>query len=169
LAALLGAETYTRPNVLAGGKVLLISVIKEMIRKNDEDDIVGIMLPTNPLRILSDILGAFELFKLHKYQHSVVSVSQYEYPAQLALIVGVNKRLRPMFKKFYVKSSRPADYQNTAYKCNDAIIFNNVRNLRRQSNLIGRFPLPYIMPMERSISIDYSHQLECVKWLKGGV
>jgi len=93
-----------------------------------------------------------------------VSVSWYATPIQLAHFIDEENRLMPFFPNDYKKSTRSTDHRR-AYYYNEAIIFNKADNLLNQSNLIGDMPIPYIMPPERSILIDYPFQLKMIEAL----
>lgn len=162
----LGAEIYRRPEHLSNDSVFVIEVVQEMLESLSfrDETVVGIMLPTCPLRNEHDVIEAYELFKKKGGKVPVVSVSSYETPIQLSQFIGKNGRLEPVFPNDYKKSTRSTDHK-TAYKFNEAIIFNTVKILKSQRNLIGEKPYPYTMPPERSIILDYSYQIELVKKL----
>jgi len=161
-----GADLYLRPEHLAGSSIFVIEVIQEMINTMDlkDSDIIGILFPTCPLREVDDIHQAFNLFQKNEFKSPVVSVTAFDYPIQIALSINSDNYLTPVFKNDYKKSTRHTDYSNT-YRANFAIIFNSVCNLRIQSNLIGKKPLPYVMPPERSIDIDDKFQFNLAELL----
>jgi len=169
VAALLKAEPYRRPQDLAGDQVFIIEVLKEMVRtlRLADTAVLGIMLPTCPLRTVADVQGAYRLFQEAGSNTPVVSVAAFDIPIQLAHFIKADGRLDPVFPRDYRQSTRSTDHQ-TAYYYNEAIIFNTVGNLLKQTNLIGKRPLPYIMPAERSHLIDYGHQMEIVRLLMSG-
>lgn len=161
-----GAEVYRRPAELSGDNILLIDVIKEMLSAlNLKDDVaVGIMLATSPLRNVTDIKDACEIFFKNDIKTPVVSVTQYERPIHLALAISEDNRLVPVFPGEYLRTTRSQEH-TMAFWYNGAIIFNTVMQLKKQENLIGTEPVPYIMPFERSIDIDHEFQFEYVKFL----
>jgi CMP-N-acetylneuraminic acid synthetase len=165
-AAKLTATPYRRPEHLGGDSVFIIEVIHEMIGTLGlaDTDVLGILLPTCPLRTAADLIGAYQLFLEHDGQAPVVSVAGYDTPIQLAQFIGTDGRLDLVFPKDYRKSTRSTDHQN-AYRYNEAIVFNSVKNFKNQNNLIGERPFPYIMPPERSVALDYPYQMELVKLL----
>jgi len=160
-----GAVPYRRPLTYGGDKVFVIDVIKEMLLQigAEEDWTVGILLPTSPLITPDDIKGAYQLYRQHESSVPVVSVTEYETPIHLAQNL-INGRLEPVFKSEYAKSTRSTDH-GVIYKYNEAIIFNSVKRLMKQSNLIGGSSLPYVMPPERSIMIDYNYQFDMAKMI----
>lgn len=162
----LGAEIYRRPVRLSHDTTFVIEVVQEMLDSLSftDETVIGIMLPTCPLKTEYDIINAYELFLNKGGEIPVVSVSSYETPIQLAHFIGEDGRLKAVFPDNYKKSTRSTDHK-TGYRYNEAIIFNTVKNLKFQRNLIGEKPFPFIMPPERSITLDYPYQLELVKIL----
>ena len=165
-AANLTATPYRRPKHLGGDRVFIIEVIHEMIGTLGlaDADVLGILLPTCPLRTEADVLGAYQLFLEQGGEVPVVSVAGYDTPIQLAQFIGADGRLDLVFPKDYRKSTRSTDHQK-AYRYNEAIIFNSVKNFKNQNNLIGERPFPYVVPLERSIALDYPYQMELVRLL----
>jgi len=164
-----GAEPYLRPVELADNQTFIVQTIQEMISnlRLADQSIMAILLPTCPLRVPDDVLGAYELFLQHGGRMPVVSVSEYSTPIQLAQFKGEDGRLDPVF---------PQDYRNTrsvghrpAYHYNEAVVINGVGRLRDQTNLIGERPLPYLMPPERSLLIDESFQLRLAELLAAAI
>ncbi|MBU1052664.1 MAG: acylneuraminate cytidylyltransferase family protein [Proteobacteria bacterium] len=166
IAEQLGVTTYKRPGSLALDTIFLIDVIKEMIdsMKLDDSQIIGILFPTCPLRSIEDIENALSLFMENGGDTPVVSVTSYEYPIQVALNIREDNRLEPVFPEDYQRSTRHNAHKKS-YHANYSIIFNTVGNLKKQINLIGNDPIPYIMPYERSIDIDEPFQLKIAKAL----
>lgn len=164
LASSAGAEVYRRPTALAADSTYVIEVIQEMIHslRLPDTDAVGVLFPTVPLRSVQDIRVAYKLFCSHDRKSSVVSVTPYEYPIQLALDINLQGRLVPTSPDDYNRSTRHNDHK-TMYRANFAIIFNAVINLKAQRNLIGDTPIPYRMPLERSIDIDDPFQMKLVE------
>ena len=159
-----GAIPYKRPVDYAGDKIYIIDVVKEMIEslEMNKDSSIGVLLATSPLRNTEDICGAYNLFKKKNKKHSIVSVTTYETPIQLAQYKENDGCLQPVFSTEYSCSTRSTDHREV-YKYNESIIFNNISNILRQDNLIGVKPFPYFMPPERSILIDYPYQLEMIR------
>ena len=166
VAATYGAEGYRRPSALASDTAFVIEAVQEMIATLALPDkvVVGVLLPTCPLRTLEDIIESYRIFKTHGCHHPVVSVSKFETPIQLALRITKENYLEPMFPDAYRKSTRTND-QPLSYRANYAVIFNTAGNLKDQTNLIGQHPIPYVMPSERSIDIDESFEMKLAETL----
>lgn len=156
-----GVLAYLRPSKLASDTAFVIEVIQNTLDALDIDNTseVAILLPTSPLRLSSDILEAYDLFKRNDCFAPVVSVSTYETPIFLAQRLTDEGTLEPVFPEHYNKSTRSTDHEEV-YRYNEAIIFSTAYLLRNQNNLIGVKwnPVPYVMPPERSIAIDYQYQ-----------
>ena len=74
--------------------------------------------------------------------------------------------LEPVMPVEFFKSTRKQDHTDT-YFFNDAIIFDTVKDfMDKGRNLYGRMPIPYLMPWERSIAIDYEFQLKMARCLE---
>lgn len=157
----LDCEVYKRPKHLGKGDVFVIDVVKDLILNiGFTNDTVCVLLPTNPLRTAEDITKAHKIFV--ENNSPVVSVTDYSTPIQLAHYINENGKLEPYFKDDYGKSTRSTDHK-AAYKFNEAIVFNKANLFLKQNNLIGNFPMPYYMPPERSIMLDYPFQLDMVR------
>ena len=75
----------------------------------------------------------------------------------------VDGELKSIFPEDTIKSTRKVDHVKT-YSSNDAIIIDLAKNFMNPNrNLFGNDSIPYIMPWERSIAIDYEFQLKLVQ------
>jgi N-acylneuraminate cytidylyltransferase/CMP-N,N'-diacetyllegionaminic acid synthase len=146
---------------LATDKAPVVDVIRNIIAKYGlySVSIVGLLQVTAPLRQVDDILAAYKLFCSSEQTRSVVSVTHNESPIELSWRIE-NQHLVPCFSGQENASARKQDYEPT-YRWNDAVIFDLAENfLDPKRNLFGKFPIPYVMPPERSIYIDYEFQLK---------
>jgi CMP-N-acetylneuraminic acid synthetase len=168
-----GAIPYKRPDELAIDTAKVLDVIKEQIvsiQLNDSDELV-LLLPTCPLRNSDDINSAYNIFIENKKTKQVVSVAEYEKAPEQAFIIK-NKVLTRQFPDGY--SSRSQDH-SASYRYNTAIIISSVEIFMLQKDIVGIDSIPYIMPFERSLDIDYQYQMSLVelimkdnnKYLKG--
>jgi len=129
-----------------------------------DDDIIGLLLVTCPLRTIEDIIKAYIIFINSDKKNSVVSVRKNENPIQLAFKVNEGL-LNPVMPNEYYRSTSKQDHYDT-YHYNDAIIFDTCKNfMNPKRNLFGDSPIPYFMPWERSVAIDYRFQLELARYL----
>lgn len=131
----------------------------------ENKDTIGLLLVTNPLRSTIDIQKAHEIFLNHNKKHSVVSVKRNENPIQMAFKID-DGHLNPVMPNEYDRSTRKQDHYDTFFY-NDAIIFDLAKRFMKPGrNLFGKNPIPYIMPWERSIAIDYEFQLRIARSLR---
>jgi len=157
-------EIHNRSELLSSDTAKIIDVIRKIIKTRPINlhDVIGVLLTTCPLRATGDIVGAYEVFTKAGGKKAVVSVKKNENPIQLSWKL-VNGRLTPVFPEEYIISTRKVDHFDT-FSSNDAIIFDLAENfMAPDRNLFGHNPVPYIMPWERSIAIDYEFQLKIVQ------
>lgn len=146
----------------------IIDVIRNAIPELNilDEDIIGLLLVTCPLRAIHDIIDAYTIFINTGKQSSVVSVKKNENPVQLAFKTNSEGRLIPVMPDEYNKSTRKQDHYDT-FHYNDAIIFDTAKSfMKPDRNLFGENSIPYIMPWERSIAIDYKFQLKIARCLE---
>lgn len=157
---------YKRKKKLSLNNTFLIDVIKDMIKKEKLPDScnIGIILVTSLLNKAMHIKNAFKIFKKNKFKIGVVSVAEYETPIHLAHYLNKNGELMPYFPKDYSYSTRSTDHKKS-YKYNESIVFNTARNLKKQTNLIGKKPIPYIMKGKDNLVLDYKYQVKIARKL----
>ena len=158
-----GIESY----YLEDTEKQIIGVTKKIIKKLDlpNSASLGILLVTGPLRLPEDIVEAYNLFIKNKRQYPVVSVKKNENPVQMAFKKDLCGHLKPIMPKEFYRSTRKQDHYDTFY-FNDAIIFDLISKFKHPNRtLYGNNPIPYVMPWERSIGIDYQFQLDIVRCL----
>jgi len=153
-----GAEVpFLRPAALAGDKTPMRPVLQHVVQSIEERD--GIRLdwlmllqPTAPFRLPEDIEAALNL-GLQGGCDSVISVVQVfaTHPILMKRIEG--GQLLP-FCVEEKEGTRRQDYQPPAYMRNGAIYLTRREVLMEQNSIWGSTIRPYIMPEERSVSID---------------
>ena len=146
----------------------LLGVIRQAIPSLgvEDDDVLTLLLVTCPLRESWEITEAFKRFVIDEdCRHTLVSVKKNENPIQMAFEIDEGGHLEPVFPEEFLKSTRKQDQKDT-YFFNDAFIIDTVKNWMNESrpNLYGD-PIPYLMPWERSIAIDYEFQLNIARSL----
>jgi CMP-N-acetylneuraminic acid synthetase len=150
---------------LATDNAPLIDLMRSLIKKYNfnDDSILCLLLVTGPLREVRDISNAFELFLATDKKDSVVSVTENENPVEMTWRI-VDGRLFPLLPSEN-KTTRKQDFKKSL-RYNDALIFDLAKNfMDPDRNLFGKSPVPYIMPPERSINIDYEFQLKIVQMM----
>ena len=144
----------------------IIDVMRDAIPELniDEEDTIGLLLVTCPLREVEDIIEAHKIFESVDRYHSVVSVKKNESPIQMSWKTDLAGHLIPVMPREYNKSTRKQDHYDT-YSYNDAIIFDTAKKFMDLSRNLFGDPIPYLMPWERSIAIDYEFQLKIAQCL----
>jgi len=167
-----GADVpFLRPAELAGDKVPTLPVLQHAVNFIEaQDDIkldwVLLLQPTAPLRVLEDIEASLTVASQNKCD-SVISVVQVfaEHPILMKRIE--DNRLLPYCIE-EKEGTRRQDYQPPAYMRNGAIYLTRRDILMDKNSIWGEFIRPYVMPPERSISIDSELDLKLVELILQG-
>ena len=162
-----GADVpFLRPAELAGDKVPTLPVLQHAVSFIEEqDDIkfawVLLLQPTAPLRLLEDIEASLTL-AFQNNCDSVISVVQVfaEHPILMKRIE--DNRLLPYCIE-EKEGTRRQDYQPPAYMRNGAIYLTRRDVLMDKNSIWGKVIRPYVMPPERSVSIDSELELKLVE------
>lgn len=162
-----GAEVpFLRPPELAGDRISTLPVLQHAVRFVEaQDDIkldwVLLLQPTAPLRMLQDIEASLTLAFQNKYD-SVISVVQVfaEHPILMKRIED-NQLLPYCIEE--KEGTRRQDYQPPAYMRNGAIYLTRRDVLMDKNSIWGQVIRPYVMPPERSVSIDSELELKLVE------
>lgn len=164
MAKLNNAIPYKRDKSLAAGNVSSIDVVKEQITSLNfnADTIIMIVQVTCPLRSENDLNEGFNLFVSNGNKSQVVSVTEYEKPPELALMLDEDGKL---IRKYPEKFNIITQTHPISYKYNTCFLINNVKGILDQHDTIGKNSIPYIMSPQTSIDIDYKYQLELVESL----
>jgi CMP-N,N'-diacetyllegionaminic acid synthase len=153
---------HERSSDLANDKSTLLQVIRHCSKELNwhPDSTFCLLQVTAPLREISDITNAHSMFISSDKQNAVVSVAENEHPVHLSWKTRKDGTLEALFPDDYQATTRKQDFYKTFF-WNDAIIVDKVSNFfMEERNLFGKSPIPYIMPGERSINIDYPFQLQ---------
>jgi len=161
-----GADVpFLRPLELAGDRVPTLPVLQHAVRfveKADEValDWVLLLQPTAPLRVMEDIEAAVGLAHQNSCD-SVISVVQVfaEHPILMKRIEGDRLLSYCIEEK---EGTRRQDYQPPAYMRNGAIYLTRRDVLMERNSIWGRSICPYVMPPERSVSVDNELELRLV-------
>ena len=158
IAAQYGAEVpFRRPEDLSGDRVPSLPVLQhgvDFIEQQDGVVLDGVFLlqPTAPLRTVEDIEAAIQLAR-QEVCDSVISVVQVfaVHPILMKRIEG--KRLKD-YCMAETEGTRRQDYDPPAYMRNGAIYLTRRDVLMEANSIWGETICPYVMPPERSVSID---------------
>ncbi|MFW9871676.1 MAG: cytidylyltransferase domain-containing protein [Candidatus Thorarchaeota archaeon] len=163
----IGRELEIETHLRDDSQDQIIGVVQDSIPNLNvgDNDNLAIVLVTCPLRTSKDIYKAYRIFMDYDRGHPVVSVRKNMNPIQMSFKIDYGGHLEPVFSDEFNRSTRKQDHYDTYYY-NDAIIFDTVKNFMKPGrNLFGSFPIPYEMPWERSIAIDYDFQLKMARML----
>ena len=152
---------FLRPKKLANDKTPLKKVvdftIKEYSNKNINFDEVWLFFITNPFLTTRHIKKAYKLYKANKKKYSIMSVSEYNYPIDWALIENKNSILKPLFKKNF-KTNKKKIYCEAGM----FIIYQN-DYLKNKNKLKYK---PYKIPIWETVDIDTKDDLVLASKLK---
>jgi len=164
-----GADVpFLRPPELAGDSVPTLPVLQHAVDfVETQDDIrldwVLLLQPTAPLRLLEDIEASLTL-AFENGCDSVISVVQVfaEHPILMKHIED-NQLLPYCIEE--KEGTRRQDYQPPAYMRNGAIYLTRRDVLMDKNSIWGHVICPYIMPPERSVSVDSELELKLLELL----
>ncbi len=153
-----GAEApFMRPAELSGDKVPMLPVLQHAVRTIEAEDKIHLdwvllLQPTAPFRAAEDIEAALALAARGGCD-SVISVVQVFAVHPILMKRIEDDRLLP-FCIEEKEGTRRQDYQPPAYMRNGAIYLTRRDVLVEQNSIWGGIIRPYVMPEERSVSID---------------
>lgn len=155
---------YHRPLSLAGHKIRVLDVLKEMLKtlNLDSDANIFILFPTCPLRNSTDIKKAYSIYKKHKFKKQLISISEYLPSIDVAFYLDSKNLLKNKFLNKYNKSPGNNNH-GRYYYCNYAIIALKASKLSNLKKLVNEKSVHYLMPFDRSIDIDEISQLNLIK------
>jgi CMP-N,N'-diacetyllegionaminic acid synthase len=117
----------------------------------DRSDVVlGLFLPTAPLRTTDHVREALAL--LVPDLDGVVSITDYEFPPQLNVVIGPDGQLQPA-PPFLTGHTRSQDYKEI-WRPNGAIYLHWGPQFMRHRNFFQGRVHGYYMPRELSVDID---------------
>lgn len=153
-----GAEVpFLRPEELAEDRVAMLPVLQHAVALvEDQDraavDWVLLLQPTAPFRRAEDIEGALAVARRGPCD-SVISVEQVSAHHPILMKRIEDNRLIP-YCIDEPEGTRRQDYQPPAYMRNGAIYLTRRDVLMKGNSISGEVSRPYVMPEERSVSID---------------
>jgi len=150
-----GAEVIERPAELARDDTSSFLVCQHVIRyleeiKNFYPDVVVVLQPTSPRRIVEDVDRAVEKF-LEADCDTVVSVCEAEHPPHWMYTLE-GDRMKPVIpggEKITRRQDTPK-----IYRLNGAVYVTSRDIIMNENRVLGNDTRAYIMPIERSIDID---------------
>jgi CMP-N-acetylneuraminic acid synthetase len=166
VAAQYDVEIDWRPSSLSGDQTKAVEVVWEYLTRHpDTWDVVSMMLPTCPFRNYQDVQSAITLFEENGSAKPVMSVTQYEFPPQLAVLVDEhNGQTEMVYPEEYARTTRSQSIESR-YHPNGAIYISSVSGFIKEKTFFKQPMLSYVMPPERSFDIDYPYQMRIAELL----
>jgi len=164
-----GAEVpFIRPAELATDTARSIEVVQHATRFVEEQDGVRmdwIMLlqPTEPFRTAEDLTETLRIARAEKCD-SVISVVQVFAVHPMLMKRIENGRLEPWCVD-EPEGTRRQDYKPEAYMRNGAVYLTRRDVVMEKGSLRGEDSRPYVMPAERSVSLDSELDLAMIEAL----
>lgn len=165
-----GDVPFLRPAELADDKAKMAPVLRHAVLEIEAIDRIRydwvlLLQATSPLRTLDDLRGAVALAS-EEATDSVISVVQVfdTHPVLMKRIEG--DRLVP-FCVPEPEGTRRQDYQPAAYMRNGAIYLTRRDVLVERGSIWGDSIRPYVMPEERSLSVDTELHIKMLDQILG--
>jgi CMP-N-acetylneuraminic acid synthetase len=153
-----------RPAALATDTAKNEDVLIDVLEKHPDFDVVGMMLPTCPLRTAFHVRGAFEM--LEQGIDAVVSFTEFEFPAQLAVTIGCNSVIQPLSEPSpLVTGNFRSQDQAPSYRPNGAVYFAWTASFRRTRNFYNGKVRGFLMPRVNSVDIDLAEDFAYAEYL----
>ena len=140
-----------------------VEVVEEYLLRpgvREEYKHVASMLPTCPFRTVDDVRESYRLFGQRTEDRFLVSVTEYDFPPQLAMDVAEDGMTLSMRDPDTYGRTTRSQSLGKAYHPNGAIYLATVEGFLREKTFFSEPLLGYVMPPERSFDIDYPYQFE---------
>jgi len=156
---------FIRPPKLAAGTVGVVQVCLHALDfyadRGMTFDLLGVLLPTSPLRTGEDIRAAYEKF-LAADTDFLMAVTDYVYSPFQALH-GKDGFLKPFWSDPAYHRTRTQDLPKLVVD-NGAIYLMRVEAFRREKIFYGEHLIGFHMPLERSVDIDDAFSLQLAEF-----
>ena len=146
-----------RARDLATDHATVLDVVNEIVARYANEgkafDLMGHFLPTAPFRTADDVVKAVK--RLDPAVDSVVSITEYDFPPQLALVHESNNLLHSNDPSlpFENNKTRSQDYQKI-FRPNGAIYLSWWKSFLVNKNYFAGKVASYFMPKKLSLDID---------------
>jgi len=155
-----GVSIDKRPDNFSGDLITKVQVVDEIIHRLNLEkkfDNIAALLPTCPFRKSEDIVNAVNLFVNNLKYDFLISVTQYEFPIQLALNKS-NNVVTMQNEKSY-QTTRSQDIEKK-YHPNGAIYIASIKAFIKNKSFFNQEMMCYEMSNLSSFDIDYPYQFE---------
>jgi CMP-N,N'-diacetyllegionaminic acid synthase len=129
-------------------------------------DVLGMFLPTAPLRKSSDVKTAMALLNGQYDIDGVISTTDYDFPPTLGLVKDNQGYLHCADKSlpFLTNNTRSQDHTHII-RPNGAIYLKYIQELLNDQNFFSGRIMPYHMPKRRSPDIDTEEDMKIAEML----
>lgn len=158
---------FMRPVELAQDDSLIIDTYIYTVEKTNEmfgtnyDSVIA-LLPTCPFRTAEDIDKAIKIFE-EKKADSVISFYKSEHPMQWYRKIDKDGVLRAVLPEGNRLANRQEEEKT--YLPNGAVYVFNIANTLKKNIYYTDKTYPYLMPIERSVDIDYLSDFQYAQFL----
>jgi CMP-N-acetylneuraminic acid synthetase len=164
IASEFGADARKRDSKLSSDtaqmKHVCAAVLEEYQKQGKDYDAFALLPPTNPMRTAEDVKEAYNIFTSNECNF-VMSVIRHGDPPQRAVWVK-NGFVEPYFG---LKHMKPAQELDDVFHDDGSIIFAKTVAFTEEGDFYGTKVLPYFIPRERSVDIDYPEDLQLAEFL----
>jgi len=156
-----------RDRRLSGDKVKVVDVILELCNRPnviENFDIVGMLLPTCPLRSTEDVRSGFEM--MDENIDAVISFTNYEFSPLCAVSLNNANEMKAIYEPspLITGKTRSQD-QAPTYRPNGAFFFTWIKSLARLKSFYSGKVKGYVMPRSRSFDIDDREDFALAEWV----
>jgi CMP-N,N'-diacetyllegionaminic acid synthase len=160
---------FIRPKKFSLDNTRMHEVIKHSLiffrKKKIIFDLVLLLQPTSPLRLVRDIKNSLKLLEKNKTADSVISAVKLEdfHPARMKL-----KKNIYLVDSFFSEKTEglPRQKLKDYYLRNGAIYLFKVKSFYKYKSIKGKKCILYEMPKSRSLNLDDSFDLKLIRLLK---
>lgn len=161
-----GITIDSRDAGLANDTTKVIDVITEICARPETQsrfDVIGMLLPTCPLRSADDLVAGHAM--LEPGIDAVVSFTEYEFSPLCAVNIAENGDMKPVYEHspLITGNTRTQD-QVTAYRPNGAFFFSWIESLLRLKSFYTGNVRGHVMPRARSVDIDNEEDFALAEW-----
>ena len=156
-----GADVpFMRPDELATDSARGIDVVLHALGQLPEFDVVVLLQPTSPFRIVDDIDGAIERWR--EGQQPVVGVTKVSKSPYWMYLLDEQGKLQALLPQ-------PAGAENRqelppTFALNGGVYVASRQQLEEQQSFLTPMTRGYEMPQERSIDLDTKEDWEYAEW-----
>lgn len=155
--------THKRLPELSDDKATVFSVFKSLLEEFSGYDFLAGVLVTAPFKKSSHLKEAVELYKQHKGESNIISVTSFDYPPQFGFKME-NKELEMLFPEAFNRTTN-SKFMDPFYHNNGVIWVGDVQRYLQNGTFYKGKLLGYEMDHFSSMDIDYPFQFEVAEIL----